>query len=642
MAQSIGAKIRGAFVAVLVGLLVLAFAVWGVNDIFVPGVRNAVISVSDKSVSTRDFDRDLKAELRRIAAERGEGLTNEQAYQQGVHRKLIDDYKLRLAIEKDADDLGIGVNRRDAKAYIESFPAFQSSITGQFDRNKLLQAIGGLNNGYSVKQFEADMLRDLRREQTTEAIVGGIQAPSGYATRFFDFVSEQRKATILTLNKDAVPTPETPDDATLQAFVDANAVRYTAPEYRKITMIRLEPQNYLPDLEVTEAEIREEFDRRVARGDLGTKASRDVIILSASDEATAKVAAERLAAGETPELIAASLGLLSPDRFNGIAKGTMTDSSTDDLAFSLAQGEATSGQNSLGGWEAVYVPTVTAATSPQFNAMERELRQAIGVDKAKEQIFDIRDSVEPMLIEGRTLEEIADELNLAMESYDFIDRSGATRDGLRMTGSANIPGLAMDDELLREIFTQDIGFDTDLFATIHGGAAAFRVIDVVDSQVRPLEDIRDSVITAWTADQIQTALNARGIALAAELRDGKTLEDLDTELGTAATLQERGISRSNPPRDLDGQVVLDLLTGAPGDVSRGTGVQPGTYTLARLDTIIPNSDGLAGEILDTVQRNIGSEISLDIQSAYTQAILKEHELREYPDQVTAIMGIEGQ
>jgi len=68
MAQSIGEKIRGAFVAILVGLLVLAFAVWGVNDIFVSGARNAVVSVGDASVSTRDFNRDLQSRLREIAA----------------------------------------------------------------------------------------------------------------------------------------------------------------------------------------------------------------------------------------------------------------------------------------------------------------------------------------------------------------------------------------------------------------------------------------------------------------------------------------------------------------------------------------------------------------------------------------------
>ena len=130
--------------------------------------------------------------------------------------------------------------------------------------------------------------------------------------------------------------------------------------------------------------------------------------------------------------------------------------------------------------------------------------------------------------------------------------------------------------------------------------------------------------------------------LAAEIRGGKSLEDIAEELGEAATLEERGISRAQPPRDIPGSVVVDLLSAEVGDWARGAGTQSLTYTLARLDTVVPNSDNLAGEILDTVQRNIGAEISGDIQNAYSLAILKEHELREYPEQVRAIMGIEGQ
>ena len=98
MAKSIGGKIKNAFVAVLVGLLVLAFAVWGVNDIFVPGVRNAVVSVGDASVSTRDFNRDLQSRLREIAVQRGEGLTNEEAYRQGIHRDLLSQYQVRFCL----------------------------------------------------------------------------------------------------------------------------------------------------------------------------------------------------------------------------------------------------------------------------------------------------------------------------------------------------------------------------------------------------------------------------------------------------------------------------------------------------------------------------------------------------------------
>jgi len=622
--NSIGGKIRSAFVAVLVGLLVLAFAVWGVNDIFVPGVRNAVVSVGDASVSTRDFSRDFQSRLREIALQRGEGLTNEEAYQQGIHRDLLGQYQVQLAIEKDAQDLGVGVNRADARAYIEAIPAFRSEITQEFDRNKLEQALVRTRNGYTIKKFEEDVLRDLRRVQTVEAIVGGIQAPAGFAKRQFDFLSEQRKATVLTLNKDAVPAPEAPSDEILQAYLDENAVRYTAPEFRQVTMIRLEPSGFLPDVagEITEQDIKDEFDSRIARGSLGTKASRDVIVLTAPDESTAQDAATRLAAGEDANLVANALGLFSPDRFEGVEKDTLPDSVTDALAFSLNEGEARASENSLGGWEAVYVPSVTPANVPDFSSIEPEIRRDLGVEKAKDRIFDISNDMDTRLINGETLEAIATELNLPMESFDYIDRLGQTQDGLNMVGSTQIPGIAQDDELLRLIFTEDIGF--------------------IDSQVKPLSEVRDQVLAAWENDQLREALTARGLELASEIRDGKSLEDIAEELGEAATLEERGISRAQPPRDIPGSVVVDLLSAEVGDLARGAGTQTLTYTLARLDTVVPNSDNLAGEILDTVQNNIGAEISGDIQNAYRLAILKEHELREYPNQVRAILGIEGQ
>ena len=644
MTQSIGGKIKNAFVAVLVGLLVLAFAVWGVNDIFVPGVRNAVVSVGDASVSTRDFNRDLQSRLREIAVQRGEGLTNEEAYRQGVHRELLTQYQVRLAVEKDAQDLGVGVNRADAKAYIEAIPAFQSEITQKFDRSRLEQALARSRNGYTVKKFEEDVLRDLRRIQTVEAIVGGIQAPSGYAKRQFDFLSEQRKATVLTLNKDAVPAPETPSDDVLQSYLDDNAARYTAPEYRQVTMIRLEPSGFLLDVggEVTEEDVQGEFESRIARGVLGSKASRDVIVLTAPDKPTAEEAATRLAANEDPNLVASALGLVSPDRFEGVEKDQLLDPVTDEIAFELKETEARAIENSLGGWEAIFVPSVIEATTPAFSSVEPEIRRELGEEAAKARIFDISGEVDTRLINGETLEAIASELNLPMESYDYINRVGQTQDGLTLNGSVRIPGIAQDDELLRLIFTEDIGFDTDIFPTSQGGAVAFRVTDVIDSTVKPLSEVKDDVLTAWQNEKTREALIERGLGLAGELRDGRTLEEIAEELGEAAVIEERGISRAQPPRDIAGAVVLDLLTSNVGDTARGEGATPLTYTLARLDVITPNTDGLAGEILDTVQSNIGAEISGDIQNAYRLAILKEHELREYPNQVRAIMGIEGE
>ena len=259
-------------------------------------------------------------------------------------------------------------------------------------------------------------MRDLRRIQTVEAIVGGIQAPAGYAKRQFDFLSEQRKATVLTLNKDAVPAPETPTDEELQTYLDENAARYTAPEYRQVTMIRLEPSGFLLDVagEITEEDVQGEFDSRIARGVLGSKATRDVIVLTAPDKPTAEEAATRLAANEDPALVASALGLVSPDRFEGVEKDQLLDPVTDDVAFELKESESRAIENSLGGWEAVFVPSVTEATTPDFSSIEPEIRRDLGEEAAKARIFDISNELDTRLINGETLEAIASELNLPL------------------------------------------------------------------------------------------------------------------------------------------------------------------------------------------------------------------------------------
>ena len=56
MAESFGGKMRNVMVTILIGLLVVAFAVWGVNDVFTQRAGNAVISVGKAEVSTDEFE----------------------------------------------------------------------------------------------------------------------------------------------------------------------------------------------------------------------------------------------------------------------------------------------------------------------------------------------------------------------------------------------------------------------------------------------------------------------------------------------------------------------------------------------------------------------------------------------------------
>ncbi len=637
MAESIGGKIRNFMVAILVGLLVVAFAVWGVNDVFTARAGNAVLTVGDAEVSTSEFEDAFQRELQTLNRDNNSSVTNQQAYAQGLHNRVLQNLLTDTVIGIDADELGVGVNRSVARNVVKDIPSFQNELTGEFSEDKLNTLLA--QNRITRRQFEDDIFRTLRRQQTVPAIIGGLQAPAEYATQRYNFITEQRKAEVLTLSAKAVPAPAEPTDEALKSFIDQNGVAFTAPEYRRVVMLRLEPFDLTPDLDATEEELQAAFQYKIDLGEIGSPETRSVVQITATDEETAKKAAEQLARGDDAIAVAAGLGLVDPEIYTDVIKSNILDPETADAAFEMKEGEAKSLLGSLGNWYAVGVTTVNAAVVPDYDAQKDEIRETLLTEKAKEALYDITGDIEDAMTDGLTLEEIAEKVNWPLSYYDYIDRAGTTRDGVRMRGFSAIPGVAADDAILREIFVSDLGFETDLFETSNGGYAAIRVEDIIDSQMRPFEEVKEQAAAAWKVEQTGNALDELMTELAGKLQTGEDINAVAKAVGDGASVEEIVIVRAQPPRTLGAPVIIGMLDGAVGAVSRGAGPQGQTRQIARLTEIVPNQDGLAGQFLDVLQEQATQAISSDLQNAYQQAILRENELREYPEKVKTALGI---
>ena len=637
MAESIGGKIRNTLVGILIGMLVLAFAVWGVNDMFTPGANNAVATVGDMEVSTQEFDTLFARELERINSERPEALTNQQAFDQGLQNQVLQRMITNTVVKIDADDLGVGVNKSLARKEISSIPAFQNELTGEFDENKLNQALARAR--ITRKQFENDTLSSLRSQQTIPAITGGLVAPANYAAMQYKFLTEQRRASVLTLTPAAVAEPETPSDDVLQAYVDENSARYMAPEYRRFSMIRVEPFDFAADLEIDPEQVRESFEYRVSTGTIGSPETRSVALITAADEETAKEAVAQLEAGTEPELVASGLGLEAPDTYESVGRNGLVDPETSKAAFELAEGEARAVLGGLGSWNAVYVQGVTPAVIPDFEDSRAEIEEELLNAKALDAIYDLTAEIEDARLDNLPLIEIAERAKVPMSEYPFLDRRGQTQDGIRMSGFSRIPGIATDETILRTLFTADLGFETDLFETATGGYAMIRVDDIIDRKMKPFEDIREDALSAYMSEQRAEALRVKAIELTERVRGGESLDALKAEIGDAADVSQTGLVRTNPPEFLGPQVTVGLFDGTVGDVVRGPGPQGMTQQIAKLERITASQDGLAGTYLEVLQEQTTSSISNDIQNAYQAAIIKENPVQQYPSQIRSALGL---
>ena len=638
MAESIGGKIRNVMVGVLIGLLVVAFAVWGVNDVFTQRAGNSVLTIGDTKISTQEFENAFERELQTLNRDQGSSITNQQAYTRGMHNRVLQALMTDAVIGIDADALGVGVNRRVARNVVKEIQSFQNELTGEFSEEKLNSLLA--QNRITRNQFEDDIFRSLRRQQTVPAIIGGLEAPSEFATQRYNFITEQRKAKILTLAKDAVAEPAEPTEEELRKYVDINGAKYTAPEYRRLTMLRLETFDLTPDLEATDEEINAAFNYRIELGELGSPETRTVVQITANDEESAKAAAERLARGDAPDEVASGLGLVAPQIFEDAKKDAILDPETADAGFEMKEGEANSILGSLGTYYAVGVQKITPAVVPDLEDSRDEIRQAVLTEKAAEKLYDITGEIEDAMADGLSLEEISAKVDWPLSYYEFIDRSGTTQDGIRMAGFTAIPGIATDDVLLREIFTSDLGFETDLFETSTQGYAAIRVNDIIDSKLRDFEDVKERAAIAWKDEKIGEALDELAIDLAAKIRGGESFAEILNQADKGVTVDDVVIVRSSPPKDISPSVVVAMLDGEIGAIARGKGVTIQTRQIGQLSEIIPNQDEVAGQFLDVLQEQTTAAISSDLQNAYTQAILAENEVREFPSKVKEALGIQ--
>jgi len=630
------AKLQNILVGILVGMLVLAFALWGVTDVFSSNNTNAVVKVGEAEISQTEFMDSFNDEMRDYAQENGEGLTPQQAYDRGIPQQLISEFTQKLAIESDASDLGIGVNNRDVARYAENIDAFRNDITQSFDRQQLRQVLAA--NRMTERDFENDVINALRQQQTLPAIMGGIRAPSDYAQRYNTFVNEIRRARLIRFDTTALDSLPEPTDTDLKSYVAANQARFTAPEYRRFLMIRIEPFDFRQDAEVTDEQLRERFDTLVGAGELGAVETRDVSVISVATEDQANSVAARLTAGEDLAALIAELNLPSADEFDGIKVDGLINPDSSVAAFDTAEGAASVAPTGFGTFEVIFVRAINAADVPDFESMREELTTDVVEGQALRTINDYERVIDDRLLEGATIEEIAEDLSVPLSSYPYIDRNGMTQDGISMSGFTIIPGIASDDKLLQAVFTADIGFESDIIASSNGGLAILRVTDTIDSAPKTFETVREQASQLWKAEQLSDAMTQRGVALAKRVRDGESLETLAAELGV--DVEQIALQRAAPPQDVSPAVLISMLDGDVGDVSRGVSRTPGSYEIAVLDTISNASERLGGQMLDIIRGQVSEQIALDISRAYQDAILDDKPQMVFDDQVRAALNLD--
>ena len=616
MLQSIRNQAKSWVVFILFGLLILSFGIWGIADIFRPGVSSkaTVAEVGDIDISAQAYLSDLRRELNQIQRAQGMTIDLQQARQFGIASRVLRQMVNDALLTQGARDVGVTMSNATIADAIRNDRTFQNQF-GKFDKTLYERILS--DSGLTEARYVALKRSDMAQAQLTGAVTALDQPPKLMVDQVYRYVAEKRVAELLSIKDSTMPDPGEPDTTKLADFHKDNAKRFTAPEYRQVTAIVVTPDDIAPTIGIDDKALKDAYEER--KTEFETPEKRTIEQLLLTDKAKADQAYEEMKKGLTFDKMAKDV----TGRDDAVLKlGTLTKKelalqALADAAFKLDKGQVSEPVKTDLGWHILHVTDIQPGKSPSFDEVKDKLKATLQKERAIDAMVDLERRVEDEIGRGSTIEEAAKKLGLKVTKIAEIDDKGNDPSGKK------VEHLPAGPEFVRQVFQQNVKEDGLVSETQAGSVFVLRVDAVTPSQLKPLDSIKAQVVAAWKAEQRHKEAEKKAEEIVKEVNGGKKLADIAGEMKLKVTDTPALIrSGADAERDVPGALRPKLFTTKLGHAVSGP--TSDGYLVAAVKEIKPADPATDADGVKAVREQLAQLIKGDLLSGFGAALRERH------------------
>jgi peptidyl-prolyl cis-trans isomerase D len=563
---------------ILVCLLVVSFAVWGIADIFSGYGSQTLIRVGDTKINAQGYLRAQQDVLRSMSQQAKRSLSLQEARALGLDNRVLERVIGGAAVDTHAKHLGLGISDDALHAKIMTDPAFTDS-EGNFNPIAFQQGLR------TISMNEAGYIYTMREQNLRRQLITTIGDASNSPQVLIDalnkFNEERRILRYVLVPKSAAGAVGAPTEAALKSYYDNHHAKFTQPEYRKLGVLAVTPETVKDQVNITEADLMAAYEAQ--KDQLGKPERRHLEQMAFPDMVSAKAAYDKIQSGADFVEVAKDLGLSDGDvELGAVAHSELADPTVADKAFELdvnTVSEPMTGK--LGSVVLIRVTAIEPGMTPSFADTKDDIEKKILKDRASGAIFDMHDEVEDELGAGSTLSEIADKLKLDYQLIDQVDRQGRKPDGSAVT-------LPAQKDLLNGTFATDTGIENDPIDARDEGVIWYEVLGITPENLRPFGEVRDEAETGWRLEETRSQVAKFAQGLVTSLTSGgKSLEELATEMNSEV-LPTSGLKRDDITVNVLPPAVAQAFTLPKGGYgSAPSGVDEGRIVFRVEDIVAP-------------------------------------------------------
>lgn len=576
MLQTIRDKAQGWFAWVIVSLLIVVFAVWGIGSYFAPDPDPVIVDVNGQETHWREFQREMTQTRQRLREQLGSRYDDQLFPAELLQQQVVERFINQALLRDMSKNSGMRISDAQLAAAIRGYEPFQAD--GQFSVERYRQLLQ--MQGLSEAGFEQRLRSDETIGQVESGLVDSEFATQREVSRGLALLEQTRTLSHMDFRAANFVDQIELDQQAIEDYYQNNLARFSNPERVTVDYLELNLDSLADKISVPEEQVEQRYeDAKSTFTSPETRKTRHILIEVAADADDAAVAAaeqklaviqQRLAAGEAFDEVAketsddpgsaasgGDLGFVSP--------GSMVPA-FDKATFALPVNSVSEPVRTPFGYHLIEVTEVRGGETRPYSEVRAELLHEMQVQEAEQQFYEMGETLANVSYEQPdSLEPAAEALGLSIQHAGPFTRDGGE-------------GIAQDPAFADAAFRSDLiasGTNSEVLELGPTHAVVIRVADHQAATPKPLDDVRDEVEAALRQVEAGKEAMRLGKALLEQLEGGADPQQVATEHGRE-WVADGDISRSN--KELPAEVLQALFSAAPppkDSVGSFTGTQSG-------------------------------------------------------------------
>jgi peptidyl-prolyl cis-trans isomerase D len=522
MLQSMRQGAQSTTAKIIIGLIVLSFAAFGLETLLPGGAGTSVAEVNGEEISPFALQEAVTQQKRQLVSILGDDIDPAMLDDDRLRPRALESLIQRALLLQKAAELGLVASDAQIGKSITSIEAFQ--LNGNFSPEAYKSVLA--NAGYTPERFRRLQAEDIVLTQLQTAVSESEFVTQRELSAMANLVGEERDVRYLVIPEGRLVASDALSDDALRAYYDAHQSDFLKPEQVVVDYILLAPEDFR--FEADEETVLQQFEAVRDEYTVSTQSSVSHILLIPADEESDSDFARRVA--EVSERLNRN------EEFSDIARELSDDIGsasqggalgfTDGTAFPEEMEAAIADLQSPG---QVSTAVVTDAGTHFIRLEERIDGDSVSYEDVKD---ELRSSIESAEAERSLLLAVEELRDLVFNAPDLAGPAAAV--GAKVERSE-----AFSRELGRGLFAEaalrDVAFSPEVFedginsevVELSGKRfAVLRITEITPSQVAPFDEVESEIAEGLSAELESDGLRAMQLQAEQELAGGGTFEDI--------------------------------------------------------------------------------------------------------------------